>query len=283
MSGIWDSYTARMNAFGTTKRETTFNREQHMLSSKLPDTLSFHTAIIDGVSREIVIHNSDNLNEKTIFSVSPNILHGGGDVYWMNNHWIITELDANHEVYTKAKMIQCNYMLKWINKSGNIVQQWCVIEDGTKYLTGEFEDRNFIVTRGDSRIAMTIARTEDTLEFNRKTRFLVGDPEAGQLLAYTLSKPLKVGWVYNNEGVYKFVLQEVASEDDDNHILGIANSSKTSELDSYVIYCVLGENNTHDVLITEPEEVSQEPNSSDDSGDDTTPNCNTQGGKRVWL
>lgn len=102
-------------------------------------------------------------------------------------------------------------------------EQWCIIEDGTKYLTGEYEDRDFFVTRGDSRIAMTIARNNDTVNFARNYRFLIDDPESSEMNAYLLTKPLKVGKTYNGHGVYSFVLQEVVSTDNDNFELGIAD------------------------------------------------------------
>lgn len=101
-----------------------------------------------------------------------------------------------------------------------------MIEDGTKYLTGELEDRNFVVTRGDSRVAMTIARNDDTIKFARDMRFLIDDPDSRLKLAYLLTKPLKLGGTYNKCGVYKFVLQEVTSTEDDNHVLGIADYYK---------------------------------------------------------
>ena len=74
----------------------------------------------------------------------------------------------------------------------------------TTDLTGEFENRDFIATRGDSRIAVTIARNSQTINLNRKNRFLIDDPETKHKLAYTLSKPLKLGGVFNNQGVYKY-------------------------------------------------------------------------------
>ena len=47
------------------------------------------------------------------------------------------------------------------------------------------------------------------------------------MLAFTLSKPLKIGHSYDDEtGVYKFVLHEVNSTDDDNFELGIADYYK---------------------------------------------------------
>lgn len=93
-------------------------------------------------------------------------------------------------------------------------------------LTGEYEDRNFVVTRGDSRIAMTIARNEHTVKFDRECRFLIDDTESDHKLAYLLTKPLKLGATFNNKGVFKFVLQEVTATDDDNHELGIADYYK---------------------------------------------------------
>lgn len=73
---------------------------------------------------------------------------------------------------------------------------------------------------------MTISRNEKTLKFNRNYRFLIDDVDSELKTAYSLTKPLKVGSVYNNEGVYRFVLQEVVSTENDNHELGIADYYK---------------------------------------------------------
>lgn len=82
------------------------------------------------------------------------------------------------------------------------------------------------MTRGDSRIAMTITRNDMTVKFSRSNRFLIDDPESPQKLAYLLTKPLKLAGVYNGKGYYKFVLQEVTSTQDDNQELGIAEYYK---------------------------------------------------------
>lgn len=65
----------------------------------------------------------------------------GNIIYWDGNYWIVEERDANTTIYTKAKLRQCNHLLKWVDpESKQIIEQWCYIEDGTKYLTGELED-----------------------------------------------------------------------------------------------------------------------------------------------
>ncbi len=95
-----------------------------------------------------------------------------------------------------------------------------------KDLTGEMEDRHFTITRGDSRIAVTIAKNEDTALLNRESRFLIDDPKSPRMLSYLLTKPLKLGMNYGDEGVYKFVLQEVTATADDNFELQIADYYK---------------------------------------------------------
>lgn len=221
--GIWDSYANRIEIHGKTRRDAALAREFRLLNDKLKDSLSYHDVVIDGVERNVAIINSDNLNEKTMLSLPGEDFMCGGTVDWANNHWLISEKDANNEVYTRVKLLQCNYLLKWVDDSNVIHEQWCVIEDGTKYLTGEYEDRNFVVTRGDSRIAMHIGKNADTVKFVRDCRFLIDDPESNEKLAYLLTKPLKVGKHFNGEGIYSFVLQEVVSTDDDNMELGIAD------------------------------------------------------------
>lgn len=256
--GVWSSYENRITSHGSSKREAMLKRELHMLGKDLPDTLSYHTVTIDGNKYEVAIADSDNLNEKTICSMASSIITGGEIVEWMNNKWLVVECDANSEIYTRARLKQCNYLLKWIDSDSVIHEQWCVIEDGTKYLTGEYEDRNFVVTRGDSRIAMTISRNKDTVKFGREHRFLIDDPDSLEKLAYLLTKPLKLGAVYNNRGVYSFVLQEVVSTDDDNHELGIADYYKYFEKK------------------TNPDSTTDESDEKDDSS-------SREDGKKVWL
>lgn len=237
--GAWDIYEDRLSAHGRTKRDASYIREVRFINNRLPENLSYTTVdIYPGkysynidsaetgshcLSQNVAIINSDNLNEKTIISMPEEDITLGSLVFWMDNYWLVTERDANTTIYTKAKLLQCNHLLKWIVGDQTIIEQWCVVEDGTKYLTGELEDRNFIVTRGDSRISVQIAKNAYTDALDRECRFLIDDDDSPHKLAYQLTKPLKKGLVYNGDGTYKFVLQEVTATEFDNHELGIAD------------------------------------------------------------
>lgn len=255
---VWDGYESRLKHIGETKRESVYKRAAREFTNKDPDSLSYHTALIDGVEQNFMIVTARNTNQRRIMSMPGEKIKLGGLVEWMGNYWLVTEKDADTTLYEKALMEQCNHILRWITDGGVIHEQWCIISDSTKYMTGEFEDRQFIVTRPDSRIAMTIARNEETVKFSRLSRFLIDDPDSPLKLSYVLSKPVKLGSVIDGEGVFNFVLQEVNSTQDDNHELGIAD---------YYLYFPRDD---EDVIIDD------EP-SDDEQQEEVTP------GKKGWL
>lgn len=268
MLNPWDVYTSRMANNGANTRSAVFNREVDYLRRKLPNSLSYHSAVINGEQRNVAIINSDNLNEKTICSMPLEDLPNGGLVYWMDNYWLITEKDANNELYTRAKLIQCNYNVSWINREHQIVSRWCIIADGTKYLTGEWSDNYMVLTRGDSRLVMTLPRDSETVRLNRQNRFILDDFDSPEPIAYRLTKPFKLGHTFQDEGVLMFVLSECNTEDDDNLELHIAD---------YYTYFPR-EDDEDDTADTDIEEPEGGESIIDETGNDDTPAT-----RRSWL
>lgn len=102
---IWDIYEKRMEIRGVTKRDTKLHREGRYLTAKLPDNLSYFDVTIDCIPQRVAIVNSDNLDEKTIFSMPGEDIRHGGTVKWMDHYWIVAEKDANNEVYARGKLL----------------------------------------------------------------------------------------------------------------------------------------------------------------------------------
>lgn len=130
--GVWESYFGRIGAHGQADRSRILANEKNVLARKLPYSLSYHHALIDGEDRQLAIINSDNLDIKTMCSLPGEDIRHGATVEWMENKWLVIEKDANNEVYTRAKMQQCNYLLRWVNPEGRIVERWSIVSDGTK-------------------------------------------------------------------------------------------------------------------------------------------------------
>jgi len=119
-------------------------------------------------------------------------------------------------------MRQCNHILRWVsNKTGEIREKWCVVEDGTKYLVGE-RTREFL-TIGDGRMALTIAKDPETVELCRGLRFLIDDEDSDFVTAYQITKSNKLFNVYNGKGVFRFIMNEVQRTDDDDVARRIAD------------------------------------------------------------
>ena len=146
--GAWDRYEDRINAAGGTKRGSSLQREIRFINSRLPDSLSYQTVKVftqnnsfnvstdeaqeKALTQNVAIINSDNLNEKNLITLPGEDMDNGNLIYWVDNYWLVTERDANTTVYTKTKLVQCNHLLKWINDDKQSMEQWCMIEDGTK-------------------------------------------------------------------------------------------------------------------------------------------------------
>lgn len=225
--GIWDSYIDRVSVHGRTKRDAVINREKEFLERKMIDSASYFIVDVDGVQQEMSIANSDNLSMKTVFAKPGEKIKHGGLVLFKNTHWLITDVDPNDDIYSHGTMTRCNHLLKWIDPDDHRVhEQWSIVEDGTKYLTGEYEDRDFIVTRGDMRVSLTIAKNNFTEKFTRENRFFLDDIDAKSKIVYRVSKPLRLGLSFDGVGCYRFVLVECNREDNDNEELGITDYYK---------------------------------------------------------
>lgn len=147
----WDTYEGRLIAHGTTKRGATLQREVRRLNMRVPDSLSYHTVTVfdkdhgynidsdeiraGAYEQNVAIINSDNLNEKKLHTLPGEDMKAGNLIEWMDNHWLVTEKDANTTIYTTVKLLQCNYLLRWVSEDDHkVYEQWCEIIDGTKLL-----------------------------------------------------------------------------------------------------------------------------------------------------
>lgn len=216
-----DSYMARMSLNGEYRRAAIERRTAEYLNRNVPNSLSYKTVRIDGNEQNVTIHSSEERNIKKICSMPGERIPHGGLVEWENNMWIITELDADTELYCNGLMKQCNYVLRWINDDGVIIERWSIVEDGTKYLIGETNED--VMSTGAARISVTVSRDFETANLNRGKRFIIDDPDTLEPLCYEITKPNRFFNVYNEAGIVRFILVETNLTSNDNLDLRIAD------------------------------------------------------------
>lgn len=145
---LWHTYESRVAVHGGTKRNAAYLREVRLINNKLPDNLSYTTVDVfpreygynitedemseHMFSQNVGIINSDNYNEKLMISMPEEEIELGALIYWKNQYWLVMEKNYNDTVYTKTKLVQCNFLLRWIGEDKKIMEQWSIVEDGTK-------------------------------------------------------------------------------------------------------------------------------------------------------
>jgi hypothetical protein len=213
----WASYTQRMDAVGDNKRQMWVNRTSESIRRRAMTSPSTHLVTINGIEQYVSITHRAKISEKRICALPGEHLRHGGLVKFNSSTWLITEVDADNEVYERGLMRRCNHQLRWIGRDGIVRTKWCVVEDGTKYLIGEATSRyDNLMVIGDARIAVTIGKDDDTLELNRGLRFLIDDTDVSSPSAYQITKANRFFNTYEGEGVFRFILNEVVLTANDN-------------------------------------------------------------------
>ena len=88
-----------------------------------------------------------------------------------NEYWICTEAYNIDTIHYQGKFTLCNWMLKWQNKNGDILEYPCYNINTTQYNSGETPNRNFIV--GSSQHAVLLPCDENTVILDTPQRFFL--------------------------------------------------------------------------------------------------------------
>lgn len=218
---IFDAYNSRLGIAGDELRNISLNRTQEYIKRKLSSSLSYHSILMNDIEKQVSVTDTKEFNKKTICSLPGESLTHGATVDWEENKWLITEIDAHNEVYSKGTMQQCNHLLRWRDSSGQIIEKWSIVEDGTKYMIGEKQAD--IISIGDARIAVTVPKDKDTVKLRRGNRFLIDDPDTEEVIAYEITKSNRMFNTFKGEGIFRYIMKEVNVTDNDNLELRVAD------------------------------------------------------------
>lgn len=186
------------------------------------------------LSKGVQVVDDNSLKNKTSDSkkilMQPNdVIKAGYEVNFNSNNWICISDDEVIGIYEKGLIQKSNYILKWLNNSGSIIQQPCIIEDYTAR-TQSLNENKFLVV-GDGILNLTVPRNTETLKLIEDKRFLIGNNPL-TIKAYKLVKVNDVTF-----GLIRLVLNQCELSVNDNKTLGIADYNN---LPSYIIEILNG-------------------------------------------
>ena len=155
-------------------------------------------AYTQGWKRQILTRISDMLANYKYVKVKDT--KGNWQIYL-----IMTMPDTN-QIYTKATIHECNYVLKWQDSSGKVLSYPCSIENASQYNTGE-NSVNSVMRTGFSQLMAWLSFDENTLKIGRTNRFFV-DYDKTSPLVYRTTSMNHVDYSYNENRIIRIVLTE---------------------------------------------------------------------------
>lgn len=211
-----DRYKERMNLYGTTRRERTKNRFINHLNDKSKNSLSYKDILLNGKKTQLIINSSTQPYYKDFQSLHGQEINIGDYVEWANSHWLVVTCDSDNEIYKDGKLNQCNYLLKWQNEVGEIIERWAVIQSASKYNDGT--DGNSVITLGSDQLSIVVPVDSETIKLKKSMskKFFI-DNNTEDPTVYELTGTGNVISTYNGHGVTSWIVKEcayTASEND---------------------------------------------------------------------
>ncbi len=211
-----DRYSARMNLFGSTQRERNLNRLKADITRKSPSSLSYKNVKLNGEPSQLMINTGTQTYYKEFQSLPNQEINIGDYVEWANSHWLVVTCDSDDEIYRDGKLNQCNYLLKWQNESGEIIERWAVILSASKYNDGTSGGN--VITLGSDQLSVAIPLDKEALKLKKSMskKFFI-DYNTEDPTAYELTGTGNVPDTYNGHGITSWIIKEcayTASEDD---------------------------------------------------------------------
>ena len=117
-----------------------------------------------------------------------------------DEYLICTEAFNIDDIHFKGKFTLCNWMLKWQNKDGKILEYPCYDMNSTQYNSGEQYNRNFTVE--SSQHMLTLPSDENTVELCSPQRFYL-DKATVNPMTYIVTQNDTTSYNYGKKGLVK--------------------------------------------------------------------------------
>lgn len=131
-----------------------------------------------------------------------------GDIIYdskQDEYLICTEAFDVDGVNYKGKFTLCNWMLKWQNKEGKILEYPCYDMNSTQYNSGEQSNRNFTI--GSSQHMLTLPCDENTVELASPQRFYL-DKATINPTSFIVTQNDTTSHNYGKKGLVKVTVYE---------------------------------------------------------------------------
>lgn len=150
---------------------------------------AFAEALETDIATSVILYNSDlgiskqirciiqgntantqlkSLERTVLFEIGT--VKAGMYIFFENRYWLIDGYPGNNGIYEKATMVLCQYLLRWQNSDGKIIERWCNGVSASKYDVGE--NGNFTVNLSSNTYTIKLPGDEECLKLDMKRVFI---------------------------------------------------------------------------------------------------------------
>ena len=156
-----------------------------------------------------------------------------GDIVYdsvSDEYWICTESFNIDTIHWQGRFTFCNWILRWQNKSGDILEYPCTDINATQYNSGEQSNKQFTV--GSSQHMLTLPCDENTVGLSSPQRFFL-DKNKESPTSFIITQNDSTSYNYGKKGLVKLTVMEYASNAKTDRIdLGICDYIDKSDIKS---------------------------------------------------
>lgn len=201
---MFEEFRNRMERKGGSFREANLKQSVKIMEAGFTDSYT---------ARRVQVVGEDTLRDARIISDSKTTMRGGNGNYTIQfrdgycppagtyvdipdaenvmRRWLIMyESDAT--VFPKHMIQKCNYLLKWKNEHGDIVERWCVVSDNSKLVDGERKTNYNKMAVPYYSTTLILPCDSETININLNKRFLID---------HSLKEANPDAWIVNNRNV----------------------------------------------------------------------------------
>lgn len=230
-------FKAKMQTSGGSLRQENINSAKYLLSQVFDDDPSYPTDVymwslgdknydekipisIRMYRRKHTEANGETVKFQTPYDVKINV----GDVIYQkseNQYWICTESYNKGDINHEGSFTLCNWILKWQNESGDILEYPCFDRNATQYNSGEQTNKQYTI--GSSQHIIWLPCDENTVVLATPKRFYL-DRNLKSPTSYIITQNDTTSFNIGGKGIVRITLLECANNSNtDRPDLGICD------------------------------------------------------------
>lgn len=219
-------YEDRISAIGLTRRERNLTHTKKYLSRHLKESIAYKDVKVNGIDTHLVI----DYGNQTYWKRFRTLINGVDDdfievvvgdyVDYVGFKWIVINADSDMEMYIDGVMYQCNYLLRWQDENGAIIERWTHVANASSYNSGK--DYSYPTTIGTNQLMVYLPIDEDTVKLERDKRVFCDFTNKG--IRYKFARVDSVSETHGKGGLlYIIMTEDLEHRDSDNEELQICD------------------------------------------------------------